>query len=306
MSEKHYIESKVDSLALSLLVTEPSDAPKAVFQFVHGMAEHKERYLPFMEFLSSKGYACVIHDHRGHGESVKSSEDLGYFYKGGWEALVADILAVNEWIHSRYPDIPVVLFGHSMGSMAVRSYAKRYDSTISALWVCGCPSFNPGAKAGKLLACLVGGLKGEKHRSSLIQKIGFGGYAKAFKGETSPSCWVCSDPEVVKRYDEDPLCGYVFTANGFNALFSLMVDCYSLKGWTMGHPSLPVRFISGKEDPCAISDKAFESAVENMRKAGYTDVKSRRYEGMRHEILNERRKEQVWNDILEETEKIIK
>ncbi len=305
MTEKIKISSKSDDLKLSLLVVEPESAPKAVFQLVHGMAEHKERYLPFMEFLASKGYASVIHDHRGHGESVLSAEDQGYFYRGGWKALVEDVHSVNEWVHSRWSGLPVVLFGHSMGSMAVRSYAKRYDSTISALWVCGCPSYNAGAKAGILLSRLIGAVKGDRFRSNLIQKIGFGGYAKAFKGETSPACWVCSDPEAVKAYDADPLCGYVFTVNGFEGLFSLMEDCYSLKGWKVERPGLPVRFISGADDPCAISEKAFEGAVENIRKVGYTDVKSRRYEGMRHEILNERRKEQVWNDILEETEKII-
>ncbi len=297
MIEKHKLTSNYDNLELSVTTCAGTDEPKAVFQLVHGMCEHKERYFPFMEFLASKGFASVIHDHRGHGESVKSSDDLGYFYGGGWEALVDDIRIVNEWAHRRWKGVPVVLFGHSMGSMAVRSYAKRHDDTIDALFVCGCPSANPGAAAGKLLATVIGKLKGERHRPGIIQKIAFGGYAGKFKGETSPNRWVCANPEVVKAYDADPLCTYTFTANGFRNLFALMQDCYSLSGWKMSNPQMPVRFISGADDPCLISPEAFSKAVENMRKAGYRNVSSHLYPGMRHEILNETDRQTVWNDV---------
>lgn len=273
-------------------------APKAVIQLVHGMCEHKERYIPFMEFMAANGYACVIHDHIGHGESVKSAEDLGFFYAGGWNTMIEDIRLVNEWIKQRFLGVPVFLFGHSMGSMAVRSYVKRYDDTVSALFVCGCPAFNPGSVIGKAVAKVTGQLCGYGCRPGFIQKMAFGSYGKKFKGESSPNCWVCSDPEVVKEYDADPLCNYVFTANGFYNLFSLMGDCYDTKGWKVSSPDMPVRFISGLEDPCLIDVKHFESAVDAMRKVGYRNVGSRLYPGMRHEILNEKDKMTVWNDVL--------
>lgn len=306
MIDSYKLTSKVDGLPLAVLVCRGEGEPNGVFQLVHGMCEHKERYIPFMEYLASKGYVCVIHDHRGHGESILSGEDLGYFYEGGWEAMVEDIRTVNAWAHEKWPGLPLVLFGHSMGSMAVRSYTKRYDDTIDFLFVCGCPSFNSGAAVGKFLAKAIGAVKGERHRPKLIQKIAFGSYARKFKGATSPNCWVCSDEEIVKAYDADPLCSYVFTANGFRNLFGVMQDCYSRKGWKMSRKELPVRFISGAEDPCLISPKAFDSAVENMRKVGYRDVTSHLYPSMRHEILNEKGKEKVWEDIVKETENILK
>lgn len=305
MIEKHKLISESDGLEISVLTCVDDVAPKAVFQIVHGMCEHKERYVPFMEFLASKGYAVVIHDHRGHGESVRSVEDLGYFYEGGWKAMIDDIRLVNRWAHGRWMGLPLVLFGHSMGSMAVRSYTKRYDDTLDALFVCGCPSFNSGAGVGKALARAIGGLKGERHRPRLIQKIAFGSYSRNFKGETSPNCWVCSNPSIIKEYDADPLCNYVFTANGFRNLFGLMQDCYSTKGWKVSRPSIPVRFISGADDPCLISPKAFESAVENMRRVGYSDVSGRLYQGMRHEILNETDRQKVWDDVVATTDKTV-
>ncbi len=305
MIESHKLTSDFDGLELSVLTCTGDVAPKAVFQIVHGMCEHKERYVPFMEFLASKGYAAVIHDHRGHGQSVRTPEDLGYFYEGGWQAMVDDIRLVNQWAHGRWPGLPLVLFGHSMGSMAVRSYTKRHDDTIDGLFVCGCPSFNPGAGAGKALAKTLGSIKGEHYRPKLIQKIAFGGYSRNFRGETSPNCWVCSDPSVVRAYDADPLCNYVFTANGFRNLFGVMQDCYSVRGWKMSRPQLPVRFISGAEDPCLISPKAFESAVENMRSFGYGDVTSRLYPGMRHEILNETGRQEVWDDVVSASDRMV-
>ena len=75
MIESHKLTSNSDGLEISVLTCADAVAPKAVFQLVHGMCEHKERYVPFMEFLASKGYAVIIHDHRGHGESVRSAEE---------------------------------------------------------------------------------------------------------------------------------------------------------------------------------------------------------------------------------------
>ena len=252
-----------------------------------------------MEFLCRNGYAAIIHDHRGHGESVRSSEDLGYFYEGGFMAMIEDIRAVNSMFRKEFPGLPLVLFGHSMGSMAVRSYVKRYDDTADALIVCGSPSYNPGAGFAKFLAKTYSILTGDRHRPSLIQHLAFGSFNKSFGNVSSPNAWVCSDPEIVRKYDSDPLCHFQFTNDGFINLFSLMQDAYDPKGWAMHNPDLPVWFISGSDDPCLVSEKKFRKAVRAMTGVGYRNVGSKLYPGMRHEILNETGKEQVWNDILD-------
>lgn len=293
------ITSEYDSIPISIIHSVKSaEKPKAIVQIVHGMCEHKERYLDFMTFLAEKGYYCIIHDHRGHGESVKSAEDLGYFYTGGYRAMVEDTKAVSVFAKKDCgEDIPFFLLGHSMGSMIVRSYTKLYDKDIDKLIVCGSPSANPAAGIGKMLARLIGSIKGDRHRPAIIQKISFGAFNKNFKGEESPNAWVCSDPEVIKAYDNDPLCNYTFTVNGFHNLFSLMQDCYGTDGWAMNRPGLPILFISGAEDPCLTNEKSFLKAVDNMKKAGYKNVSYRLYPGMRHEILNEKDKFTVWNDV---------
>lgn len=288
-----------DGLTLSCMLVAPDSTPQGIVQLVHGMCEHKERYVPFMQYLAEHGFLCVIHDHRGHGASVKSSSDLGYMYSGGCRALIEDVRVVNEWVRTQYPGLPVTLFGHSMGSMVVRSYAKRYDDTINRLIVCGCPSFNPGARVALWLASAYNALFGSHYRPRLLHWLSFGNFNRPYRHEGFPQAWVCSDRETLKAYHSDPLCMFNFTVNGYQNLFRLMLDCYSPKHWRLSNPDLPVHFFSGAADPCRISDAAFARAVELMRNAGYRHVTSRLYPGMRHEILNETDKARVWREIMD-------
>ena len=292
------ITSPCDGLALSCLYVEPSGEPRGVVQISHGMCEHKERYVPFMEFLVQNGFACVINDHRGHGASVRKAEDLGYMYKKGWLSMVLDTKAVTDWAKEKWPGKPLTLLGHSMGSMVVRSYLKRFDDSIDALIVSGCPSDNPAKGAGKALAAILGTVCGWHFRPSLLQKMSFGAYNKEFVSEGWPSAWVCSDKTVLEAYHKDPLCQYVFTANGFYNLLALMQDCYGAKGWKTANTSLPVSFLSGAQDPCRVSDEALSKAADCVRAAGYGNVSVKLYPDMRHEILNETDRMTVWSDIL--------
>lgn len=292
------LPASADGLVLSLLASVPEGTPHGVFQIVHGMCEHKERYIPFMEFLAANGYVCVIHDQRGHGASVKSDRDMGYLYEGGWPAMVEDVRVVCDWAQQEYPGLDYTLLGHSMGSMDVRSFAKRYDSRLDRIFLCGSPANSPAKGFGKALARFYGRVRGWKFRPKFLQWLCFGSFNKAFEQEGWPAAWVCSDKEVLEEYHKDPLCAFRFTANGFYGLLGLMQDCYSPEGWRVERPQIPVHFMSGSEDPCRGSDKALQQAAELMRRVGYTDVDVKIYPGMRHEILNETDHLRVWNDIL--------
>ena len=160
------------------------------------------------------------------------------------------------------------------------------------------PADNPANGAGAALAWLTRKLAGWHSRQKFLQKMSFAGYNKGFEGEGFGRAWVCSNHDVLQKYHDDPLCRFIFTANGFYNLMKLMQDCYSLKGWRCSNPGLPVHFISGGEDPCRGADKELKASSDKMRKAGYTNVDVKIYPGMRHEILNETGREQVWKDIL--------
>ena len=152
MKYESSFKSEADGLEISVMALIPDKKPyRAVVQLVHGMSEHKERYIPFMQYLAKLGYVVVImnhcyitviHDHRGHGKSVKHQDDLGFTYGGGAQAMLQDIRTVNRKIHAYYPELPLILMGHSMGSLAVRAFVAEHDSCADMLIVCGSPSYN--------------------------------------------------------------------------------------------------------------------------------------------------------------------
>ena len=291
------LSSPADGLELRVIVMTPDNAARGIVQISHGMAEHKERYFEYMEFLTAAGFICVIHDHRGHGESVVEQSDLGYFYDTDGIAVVDDVHAVTLRVKELYPNLPLILFGHSMGSLIVRSYIKKYDRDIDMLIVCGSPSRNPMVPVALLLVNVLSGLKGDRYRSGLVNDLAFGSFDGQTETPGQANRWLSTDEETVKAYNNDLYCGFTFTLNGFHNLFSLLKTVYHKKGWNVQNPGLPVLFIAGEKDPVIGSEKAWLDAQQFLRDRGYTDVSGILYDGMRHEILNEQKKELVYHDV---------
>ena len=298
MTERFILKSDVDGLDISVVVVSPEKvSTKMALQLAHGMCGCKERFMPFMEYMASKGVLCVANDHRGHGESVRQTDDLGYMYEGGADAMVEDMAQISRWIRSYHAGIPLYLLGHSMGSLAARVYAQRHDELIDGLIVCGSPSWNPLSRAAYAMSVALEAVGAERMRPSLLSNLTSWMYNRRFASE-GHNAWTCSDPEVRKSFRDNPRCNYVFTVNGTKNLMSLMMDTYRNGEWAMHNDSMPVLFISGEDDPCMISESRFHEAAKDMYRHGYHNVSSAIYGGMRHEILNEKEKENVWNDIL--------
>ena len=302
MKKTVYLTSKQDGLKLHVLLMEPEQSPKGIVQICHGMAEHKERYEPFMQMLCNNGYISVIHDHRGHGKSVKDAADLGYFYDDSGKAIIEDAHQVTTWMKERYgEELPYHLFGHSMGSLVVRCYLKKYDDELDSLIVCGSPSENKAAKAAGFLAktaCKMGAHK----KGNFFQKMALGLYGKALGEDESENGWISYNKENVKAYDENPLDGFVFSNNGFLNLFWNVnwasSALYNKKGWQVKHPSLPILFIAGADDPCIGSKKQYAQAMTTLKKRGYNQVRGMLFLNRRHEILNEDDVEKVYDAVL--------
>ncbi len=291
-----------DRLPREILIVSPDDGKqiKGVVQLIHGMAEHKERYLPFMEFLAENGYVAAIHDIRGHGKSVKDDSDYGYFYKNGARKIIEDVHDVTEELKEMYgEETPYVLFGHSMGSLIARCYIKQYDFELDGVILSGSPSENKALPAARAIATAIGTFKGERYRSKFLNNLSFGSYAKDIEDRKTDFDWLSHDEKVVQEYIDNPLDGFMFTINGYLGLFNLLEWTYSLSGYVMRNPDMKIHFVSGEEDPCMVSEKAFMEAVERPQHAGYQNVTYKLYPGMRHEILNEVDKQIVYDDLLE-------
>lgn len=277
----------------------PSDNLKAIIQIAHGMAEHGERYEDFAKYLCSKGLALFINDHVGHGRSVKSDDDLGYFGESnGWDALVEDERTLTELIKTEFPEIPVIFFGHSMGSFIAREYIRRYgkDERIKAAVFCGSSGKNPASAIAIVLADTIAKIKGSKHRSKFIDKLAFGPYNKRTENRTAFD-WLSTDKTEVDKYVADKYCGYLFTAAGYRDLFTLLNNV-SGKDWYDGvYENLPLLVIAGEDDPVGTYGKGIKEIYNNLVASGKKDVTIKLYPGMRHEILNEVDRVQVYEYI---------
>ncbi|MBQ2842294.1 MAG: lysophospholipase [Clostridia bacterium] len=278
----------------------PADGAKAIFQIAHGMAEHGERYEEFAAYLCQKGFAVLVDDHVGHGKSVNSDDDLGYFGESnGWDAFVEDERSLTEMIKAEMPGLPIVFFGHSMGSFIAREYIRRYgkDERIKAAVFCGTSGKNPASSIAITLAGAIAKTKGSRHRSKFIDKIAFGTYNNKIKNAKTSFDWLTTDAVLVDKYIADKYCGYLFTAAGYKDLFTIL-DRVSGKDWYIAvDKNISILVISGEEDPVGLYGKGIKQVYNDLKLADKKDVTLKLYPGMRHEILNEIDREQVYEDI---------
>ena len=291
------VVSSFDGLQLKGVVYEPEGTPKGLIQFVHGMVEYKKRYEKAMQFFAEQGYVAACHDQRGHGDSVEKEEDRGWFHDVHGKAIVEDCAEVTQYLKAQYPGLKVTLFGHSMGSMVVRCYLREHDDLIDKLIVCGSPSNNPlsGVAVGLVKCARL--FKGERHRSKLFSYLATGKGSQDFK-KAGKGSWLTRDQAVADEFSADPKCQFSFTLNGYQNLFNMMRYTYKKRGYQVKNPTLPIHFIAGSDDAVILSDLKWFKAIEFLRKVGYETVSGKLYEGMRHELLNELGKEEVYADVL--------
>lgn len=280
---------------------------KGVIQIAHGMAEHHERYEDFIEVLNNNGYAVYINDHLGHGKSVSDDSELGYFGENkGYMNLVRDMKLLTDIIKKENPGLPVILFGHSMGSMLARLYTSEYGNVIDGAIYCGTCGANPAAPVGITLVNLIKKLKGSHYRSELINKLAFGTYNNRFKPQRTAFDWLTTDNDVVDKYIQDPYCGFLFTANGYKDLMELIVEI-NKKEWYQSVPkTIPVYLIAGKDDPVGNYGKGIYEVFDNLTEVRHKNVSVDLFSGDRHEILNEKDKDEVYKYVLKWISGILK
>ena len=209
---------------------------------------------------------------------------------------------MNALLRRRFPGLKLVMVGHSMGSLAARAYAAEHGDTLDGLLLSGSPGYNAACGMGKALTWVLQGahLGNDRARSKLMDAMLNGPFEKNFQGD-SHFLWLSADRDNVRAYENDPLCGFGFTLNGYRALLTLMQRAYDEK--TRLPETLPVRFMSGEDDPCALGHKGFDMARENIEKRGPKNVEAKMYSGLRHEIFNEL-SDEVDNDLLKFVDKI--
>jgi len=274
------------------------DAPRAVLQVAHGMAEHGRRYADFAAAMARAGIAVYAADHAGHGKSAPP-ERYGFFYaQDGWRRAVEDLHAVRASAEERHPGLPLALLGHSMGSLMARSYIARHGEGLRGVILSGTSGPNPLLPIGKLLAAIEMRRLPAYLPSRLIDKLVFGAYGKSFAPARTSFDWLSRDPGQVDAYIADPACGFPLTATGYRDVFAGLGEIQA-KGWSAGVPAgLPVLLVSGERDPVGGMGKGVRWVEKALRDAGVRDVTCTLYPEARHELLNETNRERVYADLL--------
>ena len=263
------------------------DNPKGVVQIIHGMCEHKERYIELMDKLNKAGYNCIASDLRGHGKSINNEYVFGY--TGDYSLLVSDQYEITSFLKKDNPTIPIDIFAHSMGTLIARMYIKDYDNEIRRLILSGTVCYNGGAK----LAVLISKMK-NKNKSSKLLFAFTNGFS--FKEDYS---WLSYNKENIENYINDPLCGFRFKNIGYKALFSMVRDLHKLKAFKCQNKALKILMLSGCDDRTTGGTKGLTEVLKTFNKIGYSDIRIKEYYQMKHEIINEDNKADVFVDILQ-------
>ena len=285
-----------DGYPLALRVYE-TDEPKAVVKSIHGMEEYQDRYQPFAEFLQEAGYTVVTADLRGHGRNAPVLSHIAD--RDGHLRLLEDEEAILEEIHERWAGVPVILFAHSMGTIIARVFLQKRSREFHKVALSGYPNPNGAAGAGILLTDVIASFRGAKGFSKLVDGMVLGPFAKAVPDAKTPQDWLSVNPENVRRYIEDPLCGARFTLGSYNALFQLIRLMACPEKYEEVRRDLPILLISGADDPCTGGEKGRTDSIACLKKAGFRDTEVVTLDGMRHEILNETGREDVYRRILQ-------
>ncbi|MEM8749079.1 MAG: alpha/beta hydrolase [Pseudomonadota bacterium] len=289
-----------DGAQLAVRQLQPSGTPKAIIHINHGMAEHSLRYARFADALAGADYGVVAHDHRGHGETTAPDAHLGHFGgKDGWDRVMGDVMAVNRFAREANPDVPIIVFGHSMGAIIAFNHTLREPDSIAgaALWNAGVENgpinlvFNAILKTQRFF-------RGSDVPSPIAKKLTFETWNKEFAPNRTDFDWLSRDEREVDLYVHDPLCGFDVSI----ALWLSVLEgvAFAADDKKLAHlpKDLAVHLLAGEKDPCSEHGKAVAHIEQRMKSTGMQDVTFNLLADTRHESLNEINRDQTTADFI--------
>lgn len=278
-----------------------------VVQISHGLAEHGKRYGEVGAKLTEAGYAVYVNDHRGHGRSVIESRDFGFFGRtNGWLRAVRDLDRLNHQIQQENHGVPVVLLGHSMGAQLSQQLIMQEGRNLAGVVLSG-PSGPVGVMRhlGRFLARLERARLGEYGRSKLLHAMSFGEFNRNFEPSQTPFDWLSRDASEVNDYVNDPLCGFVCTAQLWIDMLGALSSLQRARNYKWTRPNLPVLIIAGDQDPVSSEGRALKLLVRVLRKAGLQNVRLKLYPGARHELFHETNRDEVCQDLIKWLDQVV-
>ena len=284
-----------DDTLLHTYTWDGCSSPKGVVQLIHGMKEHAGRYDALAKFLNTSGFIVFADDHRAHGKTAKSPENLGKYDKKSNIFLdtVKDEIEISKMLKEKYKGLPLLVFGHSYGSLIAQKYIQDYHDYTAAI-ICGSSYMNTlENNMAKIIAKLTMCFKGKNAPAKLIEKLSFATYSK---GIPEDEMWITHDKNVCKAYKEDPYSNTPFSSKFYADLMSGTTPLYSKKKLEKIDKQKPLFLIAGSEDTFSKNAKLVRRLCKAYQKVGL-NIKLKIYPHMRHEVHNEINNEEVLKDI---------
>lgn len=272
---------------------------RGVIQIAHGMAETAKRYERIARELTKQGYIVYANDHRGHGRTAGSLDELGKPGRDGFNAMVNDMILLGSVIRDKHPNLPILLLGHSMGSFLTQKVMYTGHDNYSGFMLSGTCGKRGMLEIGEKLALLQIMLQGERHPSLLLNAVVFGPYNRSFKPVRTPFDWLTRDQKEVDKFIEDPECGAISSTGFFRDFFRLLLEIHTPERMALIPKDKPIYLFSGEEDPVGLKGDGVRRLYRQYHNLGIQDVELRLYPGARHELLNEINRDEVTNDLLE-------
>lgn len=294
MEQRSFFVTMSDGHDIFVRTYAPSKKRIGHIHILHGMSEHSGRYEKFAEKLCDEGYFVTAHDHRGHGFTAQKNGMFGYFGpENGFEIVVDDVVEVLSFLKRETTERPI-LFAHSMGSFIARRFIQQYSDKIERLILSGTGSPTLLHKAGHIIAKQLVNLQGAQIRSDLMNHLSFSSFNRKIKDPKTNFDWLTTDGEEVQKYIDDPFCGVIPTNQFFVDLTGGMLKLENEQANARIRSDLKILVLNGTYDPVAGSEAEGALRVGKLlNRAGIEHVKVHIFEEMRHEILNEKKKEQV-------------
>lgn len=285
----------------TLIWQDSTQTPIGILQIAHGIAEHIDRYDAFAKYMAKHGFIVCGNDHIGHGKSV-SLEDLGYTTEqDGHIRMVDDMHILTQIMKKKYPDLPYILLGHSMGSFAARNYITLFGDDIQAVILVGTGDMPNEIKM--LDAALDTLLNRNKDGKTLLPKLtkAFNTFTNRQFAKTTRNTgleWLSTEDKVINEYIADPLSGFTFRISLVRDLVN-MAGTAGAKDWSAKVPAdLPIMLISGAEDPIGANGEGVMKVADELVMTGH-NPELILYPDERHEILNGETHERIWQDVAE-------
>lgn len=278
---------------------------RGVVQIAHGLAEHAARYERLAQTLTDAGFVVYANDHRGHGRTAKSDDDVGFFAaQDGWSRVLGDIHQLNGIARKENPGVPVVVMGHSMGSFFLQHLLFAHPEDADAAVLSGTSGKPPAiAKIGIYIARLERKRVGAKGKSGLLHEMGFGAFNKGFKPARTALDWLSRDNDEVDKYVNDKRCGFVSTTQLWIDLLGGLDIIAKRENQARVRKDVPLYIFSGTRDPVGDFTNGPRQLMAAYRAVGITNIEHKFYADARHETLNEINRDEVVKDLLAFLEK---